>query len=273
MKAVRKQCEAEPAWSGLFPEGDFEWTLRMRLEDPAAFFNDSDQRGNLLKEKAALLAGHPDRHLAEVHEASTILPDLIKHFDEWGLDLSENVDDFDSLSRRIEPDFLIMEPDSQRLLVASVCFPSSWDPARWIGQPLTAIHEVVPRLNPQIGPMIDRFLKQLKTGKAYRRANWSLTHGDALNFHPALERPPIDADTPIDEVYLRLEHQIFAAIPGAVLMGIRIEPVPLASLREYPELWQHLLQKLATMPEDVARYKNLHRGLESVVSQMRALAQ
>lgn len=52
-------------------------------------------------------------------------------------------------------------------------------------------------------------------------------------------------------------------------MGIRIEPVPLISLSAYPTLWQQILEKLETMPEDVARYKSLHRALPTIIEQMK----
>jgi hypothetical protein len=260
-----------PSWAHLFPEGDFEWAFRMRPGDPLAFFRGTEAATELLKQKSDLIASHPERHLAIDPRAQAFLPKLLQQLSAWDLDLPDDIDGFDELTTSIEPDFLLMEQANQELIAASVCFPSSWDPAHWMGEPLTRIHDVVPRLNPQIGPMIEKFFRQLKPGRAAQRANWSVTWGNELNYHPALKRLPIDASTPIEEVYLRLEHQIFTAIPGAVLMGIRIEPVPLTSLAAHSPLWQHLLQKLDSMPEDVARYKSLERGLSSLVEQMRKI--
>lgn len=163
----------------------------MRLADPAQFFAPSDKREGLLQKKSKLLSKHPERHLSSSPEAEPLLGNLTRQLKIWGIAHSYEEGDFTALARHVEPDILLMEQDSQRLVAANVCFPSSWEPARWIVQPLSAIHDVVPRLNPQIGPMIERFLRQLRPGKAYRRANWSLTLGDELNLPP---RPPEVAD-------------------------------------------------------------------------------
>jgi len=243
----------------------------MRQADPVGFFANQDSTGELLQQRSQLIAEHPRRHLAHTPEAEPLRVNLHEQIREWGLKLPCDADDYSSLARQLEPDFLLLDQASQKLVAAGVCFPSSWDPARRIGEPLTRIHDIVPRLNPQIGPMIERFLGQLGPGKAYRRANWSFTRGADLNHHPALKRPPIDTSTPIDEIHLRLEHQIFTAIPGGILMGVRIEPVPLKSLAVHPALWRQLLQKVETMPPDVVRYKNLHRGISSLIRQMREI--
>ena len=109
VKPVCKKSESEPAWSGLFPKGDFEWVLRMRHADPTAFFKPSDASGDLLKEKTKLLETDPERYLAELPEAKPLQAGLLELLEEWGIRLPSDANDFGTLSRRIEPDLLLME--------------------------------------------------------------------------------------------------------------------------------------------------------------------
>ena len=151
---------------------------------------------------------------------------------------------------------------------ACVCMPSSWDPAHAVGKTLHEVHESVPRLNPQIGEKIDRFLRQLQPGKAYRRENWGFTRSAELNYHPALGRERLDSTVSIDELFLRVEQQLFTGIPGGVLMGIRIRVCPVADLAADPQVWRAVYDKIRTMPDDVAAYKGMLTAREAMLSEM-----
>lgn len=255
----------------LFPGGDFEWAFRMRKVDPADFFASTHGGDAVLEQKRRILSEHPQRHLGQDAVALGLLEGLHHAMGNWGVVLPSDADNLQAIASQIEPDLLLMDQQSLRLRAAAVCFPSSWDPGHWIGHPILEIHEVVPGLNASIGEMITRFLSQLAPGKAFQRANWSFTRSAELNYHPALQRPPLDQDIGLEEIFLRIEHQLFTAIKGAVVMGIRIQPIALSSLQEDQALWQKLIQILKTMPEDVARYKNLHRGRQSLIDAMRKL--
>jgi hypothetical protein len=252
----------------LFPGGDFAWAFRMRKADPAEFFAMQDENGELLREKREILAQQQQRHLVFDQEATPLMGKLKASLKEWGLDLSAETE-LQAIARQIEPDLILMDQPSQRLIAGAVCFPSSWNPANWLNSTIHDIHKVVPKLNPQIGVMIARFLTELKPGKAFQRANWSFTRSAELNYHPALNRPTLDPSVCLEEVHLRIEHQLFTAIEGAILMGIRIQPIPLLSLAEDRTLWGNLIQVLETIPEDVARYKNLHLGRQRLSELMR----
>lgn len=257
-----------PMLEQLFAGGDFAWALRMRKADPVAFFAAGEAAGSLLAEKRQILSDHGARHLISLPEAPPLLGRLADQLADWGA-LDEPLGELDQIAARIEPDLILMDQARRELVAAAVCFPSSWDPWHWLGQPLERIHAVVPGLNAQVGEMVARFLSELRPGKAFQRANWSLTGSPELNYHPALKRAPLDAGATLDQVWLRLEHQLFTAIEGAVVMGIRIQPLPLLSLSGSAPLWRNLLHALESMPEEVARYKNLHRGLPSLIELMR----
>ena len=212
-----------------------------------------------------ILDDHPERHLVMSEKAGPLLENLHAELSQWGCEPGPS-SELGSIARHIEPDLIVMDQASQKLTAAAVCFPSSWNPADWPDAGIQEIHAVVPQLNASIGQMIEKFLRELKPGKAFQRANWSFTRTAELNYHPALQRQTLDETIQLDEIHLRIEHQLFTAIEGAVVMGIRIQPIPLLSLREDEALWQNLFRVIETMPEDVARYKSLHLGKETLAN-------
>src|SRR5258708_419043 len=83
-----------------------------------------------------------------------------------------------------EPDFLLLALDSMGNIVlvgGCVCFPSSWSLAEKIGRPIDVIHGIVPGLNAAIGAQIQGFLKKLRPGACWLRANWGLSRSPELN--------------------------------------------------------------------------------------------
>jgi hypothetical protein len=111
-------------------------------------------------------------------------------------------------------------------------------------------------------------LEKLEPGKSYCRENWSFTRSDALDYHPDLNRQRLDETLSLDEVYLRIEHQLFTGLSDGVLMGIRIETTPLKELAENTEVWKILREKLETMPDDVARYKSMDAAIPTMLREM-----
>lgn len=188
----------------------------------------------------------------------------------WGQVDDSKVRDLLNLSKQWEADLLFMDRATGSVAAGSVCFPSSWDLRHAIGKTLDEVHGVVPKLNPQIGEMIRRFLKKLEPGKSYCRENWSFTRSDDLDYHPDLNRPRLDETLILDEVHLRIEHQLFTGLPDGVLMGIRIDTTPLKDLAEDTEVWKTVREKLETMPDDVARYKSMDAAIPTMLREMEA---
>jgi hypothetical protein len=178
--------------------------------------------------------------------------------------VSEGRRDLMELSKLWEADLLIMDGATK----AAVCFPSSWDPVGAVGKTLKEVHGVVPRLNPQIGGMIDRFLGKVPNGKSFCRENWSFTRTDDLDYHPAMGRRRLDDTVTLDELFLRVEHQLFTGISGGVLMGVRIEVCPLADLAVDREIWALVMEEIRTMPEDVAKCKSMDGAIERMLEVM-----
>src|SRR5690606_3651963 len=121
-----------------------------------------------------------------------------------------------ALATALEPDIVLMMRDERgvfRMAGGAVVFPTGWAPEEKLNRTLAAIHGVVPGLNDAIGVAIDLFLDRLRPGAAATRVNWGLAATDELNLHPALERPRLGEHPDPTNVWLRVEHQILAALP------------------------------------------------------------
>ena len=262
----------EPSWKRLFSPGGFDWAFRMRAGDAESFFARWDRGGGLLAEKRHWLETRPEWFLAVTPPGEALVAAAWDRALEWGhVSAPENGRrDLQPLALQWEPDLLVVDHATMTVAAGAVCFPSSWKLKDAVGRPVHAVHDHVPRLNPQIGDKIDRFLRQLAPGRAFRRENWSLTRTAERNYHPALRRRPLDATVALDELFLRIEHQLFTGVPGGILMGIRIETCPLADLAADPAAWNAAAGKVRTMPDDVAAYKSMGTAREAVVRAMHA---
>ena len=262
-----------PPWKRLFPKVTFAWSFRMRPGDARLFFSPQDPGGTLLTHKRETLALHPGRHLAATPESGPLIGALADFMEANGLLPADTPRDLPSIARALEPDILLMDASTTALAAGCVCMPSSWSLRHAIGKPMHAIHEAVPRLNGQVGEKIGQFLDKLPQGKAFFRENWSITRTADLNYHPDLQRPKLDASATPDSSFLRIEHQLFTAIPGGILMGIRIHTCPLTDLAADPDVWHNLTETLRTMPDDVAAYKSMLASRDPLAVRMRDFSQ
>lgn len=258
----------EPFWKRLFAPGGFEWAFRMRKGEAASFFARQDESGLLLKQRSQQLDENLERYLACNAEGEKLVEQTWKLALGWEQVVATERDDLKSLSKQWEADLLFMDRPTGTVAAGAVCFPSSWDLRHAIGKTLDEVHGVVPRLNPQIGEMIRRFLEKLEPGKSYCRENWSFTRSDELDYHPDLNRPRLDDSLTLGEVHLRIEHQLFTGLPDGVLMGIRIETTPLKDLAQDAVVWKTTAEKLRTMPDDVAVYKSMDAAIPAMLREM-----
>jgi hypothetical protein len=260
---------SEPSWKRLFAEGGFAWSFRMRPGDVREFFSPQDESGSILTEKRHSLDEHPSRYCATTPAAQPLIDALCGMAASLGLFPPDDPRDLLHFARCVEPDILLMDSATMTLAAGCVCMPSSWSLDHAIGKSMHAVHDVVPRLNPQIGDKIEQFLNKVPQGKAFLRENWSLTRSADLNYHPDLLRPKLDATASPDTVFLRIEHQLFTAIPGGILMGLRIGTCPLTDLAADPDVWRNLTEIIRTMPDDVAGYKSMLAARDPLAGRMR----
>lgn len=262
--------KSEPFWKRLFAPGGFEWAFRIRKGDAESFFARQDEAGDLLRARRRQLGESFERYSACTIEGEKLVEQAWDMALGWKQVEEIKVRDLLNLSKQWEADLLFMDRGTGSVAAGAVCFPSSWDLRHAIGKTLDEVHGVVPRLNPQIGDMIRRFLEKLEPGKSYCRENWSFTRSDDLDYHPDLKRLRLDETLTLNEVHLRIEHQFFTGLPDGVLMGIRIETTPLKELAKDTEVWKTVKVKLETMPEDVARYKSMDAAIPTMLREMEA---
>ena len=242
----------------------------MRKGDAKSFFARQDESGELLLKRNRQLDESFERYLACTEKGEKLVGEAWDLALRWEQVIAKEPRNLKLLSEQWEADLLFMDRQTSQVAAGSVCFPSSWDLRHAIGKTLDQVHGVVPRLNLKIGEMIQRFLEKLEPGKSYCRENWSFTRSDALDYHPNLNRKRLDETLSLDEVYLRIEHQLFTGLSDGALMGIRIETTPLKELAEDPSVWDITAEKLRTMPDDVARYKSMDAAIPTILREMRA---
>ena len=263
-----------PFWKRLFSDTGFAWEFRMRPGDAEGFFAPTDAGGSLLAETNKWLDADEKLYTAVTPAGKALVEAAWDAALGWGHveDPGEGGRDLAGLARRWEPDILLLDHATMSVAAGCVCMPSSWDLRHAAGKPLHAVHDLVPRLNPEIGKQIGRFLARVQPGKAFCRENWSLTRSAERNYHPRLGRPRLDETVTLDELFLRVEHQLFTGVPEGVLMGIRIEVCRLAELAADPEVWRITMEKIRTMPDDVAAYKSMDTARDAIVRVMEGWA-
>ncbi|MBL68440.1 MAG: hypothetical protein CMO74_08330 [Verrucomicrobiales bacterium] len=250
---------SQPSWAGLFPDRDFQFTFGARPGNAEAFFASTDRCDELLAARALWLDANPTRHLLSDPSASQMVEECSRLAKAWqGL----NPEGLEDLGRQWEPDFILLAPDDKGRFVmraAVVCFPSSWAPETKLGLPVHEIHVPVPTLNRDLGGRIDKFLAGIKPGAAWERANWGLSRSSELNQHPARDLPKLDPPFDADEAWVRIEKQVLHRLPetGGILFGIRLLNVSLAEVMSFPPTAAGLRRAIATMPVEIADYKNI----------------
>ncbi|RYD34807.1 MAG: DUF3445 domain-containing protein [Verrucomicrobiaceae bacterium] len=259
-------------FAALFSGGDFRFQLGLRRGSPAEFFRPVDPA--LTAQRRQWLRHGGDRYLysAMRPDGLPLLEECRALAAEWGVPSSLETGAGTSLPSvppeeqcaRLgevwEPDFLLVRAAGDfPLLGGCVCFPSSWSLPDKIGRSVAAIHGEVPGLNAALGRGIDTLLGKLTPDTAWFRHNWGLSRSPELNQHPSRRLPRLDSGVTTGEVWLRVEHQAFTALPasGGILFSIRITMHPLTEVRQDAEASARLVRALRTMPEEVARYKGL----------------
>ena len=178
-----------------------------------------------------------------------------------------------ALAAAWEPDFVLLRRDDQsefRMVGGAVCFPSSWAPEEKLGQTVDAIHEPVPTLNAELGARIRTFLAKLPPGQVFERENWGLAVVPERNLHPRRRQPRLGADVALDQVWLRVEHQAFRALPasGGLLFVIHLTVHSLATVLTDGTAREAFRQMLETMPDAIAEYKGIQPARAGLLGQL-----
>lgn len=274
------QTEQSPA-SFPFPiePGGFRLTMGLQAITPDAWLYPGPDRATQMAERQRLLAAQPQDVLAclwEAARAAGIILTMVAPDAEPATGISA----LQQLGHVAQEDFCILQraeaADSYHLAGAVLCFPNRWRLTQKLGQAMAGIHAPVPAYGATLKRPVDRFFANLKSGRIVMRHNWSL-HADRILFHPdsssAAHDRAVDAVIPAnagDTVFMRVERQTLRRIDDAghdtILFTIRTLIAPLGEAVDTPEKRRILDDTLATMPQDMQRYKSMARLIDPVRS-------
>jgi hypothetical protein len=250
------------ALATLFPDSDYRHHLGIKRGDLQQFFAPTAEHEAIMAERRRSLADSPHHYVAALDSAASIIDEFadVIRTPAAGATLMEKLI---AIGIAVEPDVVLLQKSDDgifRVIAGCVCLPSSWSLPEKLGMPLDHVHSVVPDLNPMLGSSIARFLDKMQPGTAWERANWGLSACADRNHHPARQLAPIDAPVEAGKVWLRVEDQILAILrkTNALVFGLRVATQTLEELRRRDsEAAAGLRRALATMPEEMARYKNI----------------
>lgn len=268
----------------LLPNEDYRFQMRFQKGTFRGFFGPGDRHDEILAQRHHWLKSDPHQHAAIIPGGELLLREtfeLARREQTIPTITSPAPVETDAFQLCIqlgmawEADFLLLKADPAsgvRLLGGCVCFPSSWSLSEKIGHPIEFIHSVVPGLNPTLGSQIHGFLTRLKPGTVWLRANWGLSRSADLNQHPARRLPRLNGEVNLEEVFLRVEHQALVALPETqgVLFGIHIAIHNLADIHKDPLLNSGMARALASLPEEMARYKNIDGCRSRILSLLKS---
>lgn len=272
------------------PDGPFRWRLGVRPLDPADWIELGDNFERELRRKREVQAAHPDTVFVALPEAraacvevrDAVVEHLLARFPDEYRRVGDAVEirrlgereeigaadrhPLEQAARLVQEDLIVMTeatsgPHAGSLVFAagSVCFPNRWDLPSKLGLPLAEVHRPVSRLNEQLGDPIDRFFDRLTPAKGFWRLGWGVLDTDDL-YQPldgtAAARP---GARHLDDLVIRIERETIRRFPrtGAVLFTIRTYVRPLGAVLDRPEHRARVRRALATMPDDVAAYKQV----------------
>lgn len=259
---------SEIPWTRIFPDTDHRWIMGLRQGNLAGYFSTQDATGTMRAERQRWLAEEPEKYAGLLPEATAGMLETCDLARTLGFPVdsitSSPLDQLLQLGQAWEPDLVWMHPGHDgvhRLAGGIVCFPSSWAMTEMLGRPMSGVHTLVPGLNALLSRQIDTFLTRLVPGVPWQRENWGISRDADMNHHPSRPRTALDPTIRIEEVWIRLEHQLLLKLPvsGSVLFGIRLQIVRLADMLSDPIAAQRFRRLISTMSVEAAAYK----GLES----------
>ena len=190
----------------------------------------------------AIVANLAEHHSAGFRVGSRQLVDLVdgsRHsLDQAGLEPLEIACNI------LEEDFILFEKQDEAGIIsaASNAYTSSGRIVSCVGHDMRYAHNLVPGLNEQLGPRIDRLLAHVQNGAPVVRFNWLITaiasrlypqgrhHANATeDVAQALAQDYARAG---DFLFARTERQTFVRLPqtGGLAFGIHTYSDPLSSL-------------------------------------------
>jgi hypothetical protein len=266
-------------WRSIFPDVDHRWVMGLRRGDVAEFFAGRDPTGGVCAERRRWLEEDPQRYAALPAAAEPALAETVALARSLGLTIDTSLTPWHqllALGRGWESDFVWMQADgagAHRVAGGVVCFPSSWALRDKLGLTMSQTHHPVPGLNAVMERQIETFFARMSPGVAWVRENANYSRVPDLNLHPDRPRPRLDASVKLDEVWIRLEHQILLKlqVSRCILFAIRIEITPLRRVLADPVAVAGLARLLKTLPAAAAEYKGVNAARDVIIHLLRSV--
>jgi len=158
---------------------------------------------------------------------------------------------------KYQEDFVVWAPDLNGKLsiqMASVCFPSGWDPVSKVNKGFAEIHGEVAD-NKTIMAAADHIAKMITEKGPFVRSVWSIHNSPELNRHPSVKKPWTNEQ--LKDMWYRCERQVTVPLGDAALFFIRTYTVPLLSVDV-----ERIRKSIYSMTNDILDYKGLHHVVE-----------
>ena len=158
---------------------------------------------------------------------------------------------------KYQEDFVVWAPDMKGQLsiqMASVCFPSGWDPVSKVNKSFAEIHEPVAD-NEMIMKAADSIATMITQKGPFVRSVWTIANSPGLNRHPSVKKPWTNEK--LDDMWYRAERQVTVPLGDAAIFFIRTYTVPLLSVDV-----ERIRKSIYSMTNDTLAYKDLHHVVE-----------
>lgn len=265
--------------------GVFRWRLGVRPLDIADWIEIDEHHDAELAAKTRIMATNASTAFVALDDAEpecreiadALTAHLRRRFPDRFADLVLDPDlhPLDAIARHIQEDLVVMgERDGRLVFVAgSVCFPNRWDLRSKLGRTMAEVHEPVSLLNDQLESVIDDVLRRLTPERPLWRLGWGVIDTDDLYQPLDGTAAPRPVDAPPAAHHLRVERETLTRHPatGCVLFTIRTHQMPLPDVRAVDaDSAAALADAIASMPDPIAEYKQLHRTGDDIAAWLRS---
>jgi len=153
---------------------------------------------------------------------------------------------------KYQEDFVVWAPNTKGRLsiqMASVCFPSGWDPNSKVNKSFAEIHEPVAD-NKLIMSAADSIATMITQKGPFVRSVWTIANSPELNRHPSVKKPW--SNETIDQMYYRCERQVTVPLGDSAIFFIRTYVVPLLMVDS-----DKIKESINSMTDEILDYKDL----------------
>lgn len=155
---------------------------------------------------------------------------------------------------KYQEDFVVFAPDIKDRLsmqMASVCFPSGWDPVSKINKSFAEIHEPVAD-NEMLIKASNHIATMITQKGPFTRSVWTVTNSPHLVMTRADNQRSWNKEG-VENMWYRAERQVTVPLNDFALFFVRTYIVPLSSLDT-----NKIKESVNTMTNEVLSYKDLH---------------